>query len=206
MSDTAACGRSINQKDKHGALMSWATPVLGLSGSTEWVMPILSYWNSSFIRKADGQYVGLIPAVSKDWVIAPKTGTFGGVSACLGKIQIMLGREPFLKLHSFRAFIPTCAAQLQFDLEKRRKLGRWSANSAMPDHYDRAACASELATRCQILDSLAEGWRPAKEFEIPTNSKMRAKQIADGDSDSVASETSETSSAYEEVDISKLGE
>ena len=149
---------------------------------------------------------GLIPAVDKDWAILPKLGTFGGVRAALAKIERMIGRTPILHLHSFRSFMPTCAAQLQFDLEKRRKLGRWSASSMMPDKYDRATCATELATRARVINSFAEGWRPAKEFEIPSLPGFLNVKEKKSDSDSVASETSETSSMSVEEDISKIYE
>ena len=164
------------------------------------------FWNSALIRKPSGAYVGLFPAVRKDWSILPKAGTFGGVGAALKSIELMLGRTPFLRLHSFRSFIPTCAAQLQFDLEKRRKLGRWSATSMMPELYDRATCASELATRSKVLDSLAEGWRPAKEFEIPETFGVAGRLGTNVDSDSVASESSSGTASQSEVDISKLYE
>ena len=209
VSDSAVCGRSVDQKDKHGALMTWATPALGLSGSTEWTLPILSFWNNRTAKKADGAFIPLFPAVSKDWCILPMAGTSGGVQPCLARVELFMGREPLLKLHSFRTFIPTCAGQLQLDMDKRRKLGRWSATSTMPDRYDRAVCASELATRSKVLDEIAHGWRPAADFEIPVlpgAAKRKGRNNENETEDSVATDSSETSSVSEEVDISKLYE
>ena len=43
VSNTAFIGRSINAKDKEESLMTWATPLEGVSKG-EWYMPIIDYW------------------------------------------------------------------------------------------------------------------------------------------------------------------
>ena len=201
-SDTAVCGVSVDQKDKHGALINWATPALGLNGNTNWFQPLLSFWGDVTVNKSHQDFHYISPAVNKDWKILPKAGTNGTAQTCLGRIEKLMGRSPLLKLHSFRSFMPTCAGQLQYDLDKRRKLGRWSATSTMPDRYDRSVCATELATRSGILTEMSQGWRPAREFEIPDAPGIKLGS----DSDSVASETSDGTLSSKEVDISKLDE
>ena len=143
--------------------------------------PCESARDSICFRKGAGSSVGGFRGLRLGYAeIIPMVGTFGGVIAFLCKIQRLIGREPFLKLHSFRAFIPTCAEQLQFGMEKRRKLGRWSATSTIPDRYDRAAGAPELATRNKMSGSFAEGWRQSKEFGIPTSGGTLGRRGKDG--------------------------
>ena len=76
----------------------------------------------------------------------------------------------------------------------------------MPERYDRATCASELATRSKVLAEFAAGWRPAGEFEIPEYHGIIKKRKKGKESDSAATDTSETSPEEGEVDISKLYE
>ena len=73
-------------------------------------------------------------------------GTYAVTQNALGRIEIFTDRAHGLKLHFFRSRMPMCASQLYFPIEKRRKLGRWSANRLTPEHYDRAVCTAELAT------------------------------------------------------------
>ena len=205
-SDTAACGRSVDQKCKFGTIKPWATPLTGLNGNTGWVQPTLDFWDTQVSKFGQGVLRTLIPAVSDEWDIIDRIGSDGVVRAGLARLGSFVGRDPSLKLHSFRRFIPTCAGQLEFGLSKRRKLGRWSAKSIMPEKYDRATCAAELAVRFRVLNSVAGDWRPAAEFEIPEIPDLKINTAKHEGSDSVNSETSGSSTASKEIDISKLDE
>ena len=43
-SGTALCGIGVNTKDRSGDIMSWATPLMGLSWTENWFKPILDFW------------------------------------------------------------------------------------------------------------------------------------------------------------------
>ena len=73
--------------------------------------------------------------------------------------------------HGFRHILVSIGQQLRFqnivserDLER---LGHWSKGSIMPDKYDSAAGVSELRARTALLDVVRNGWRPAKEGDLP---------------------------------------
>ena len=73
--------------------------------------------------------------------------------------------------HSFRHFLVESGQQLRClkicddaDLER---LGHWAKGSEMPNNYDNAAGVSELMARVKIMNALRQGWRPAREGEIP---------------------------------------
>ena len=44
-SGSAIVGVWVNNKDKTGELMTWATPLVGLSGNRNWAKPIFDLWN-----------------------------------------------------------------------------------------------------------------------------------------------------------------
>ena len=68
----------------------------------------------------------------------------------------------------------------------------------MPDHYDRAECATELRLRSGILDKIRGGWRHTKAFEVPPSMGMQRRDeermVKENEStDSSVSSASETS-------------
>ena len=38
----------------------------------------------------------------------------------------------------------------------------------MPERYDRSVCANELLLRNTIVNKMADGWKPADAFHLPT--------------------------------------
>ena len=191
VSDTAVCGKSVNQKSKGWALMTWAAPLSGLTKSALWVVPIRDFWVKLRKKFPDSEYLYLCPTLNKGDVTG-KRATNGAAQAGLNALIAAVGRSDRVTLHSFRGWLPTCASQLQFEREKREKLGRWGPGSIMPELYDRAVCATELSLRNDILTSITEkGWRPAASFEIPGKvKKVRLPAVLS----SSASDTSETES------------
>ena len=78
-------------------------------------------------------------------------------------------QDPFVwSLHSPRFYFPSLASQLRYSLEERRALGRWGPASGMPVRYDRARCVTELLMKTEILGKLGSGFRPANDFELPS--------------------------------------
>ena len=69
-------------------------------------------------------------------------------------------------------------------------LGHWAPGSDMPDHYDRAYCAAELRLRDSVLARVADGWAPARAFEIPKTTNEPEAPLESSSAD----ETSETPS------------
>ena len=67
-----------------------------------------------------------------------------------------------------RAWLPTCASQLGWSEDDRRRLGHWAPGSHMMDTYDRALCTTELRQRNSIFGKIAnDGWTPTKSSDVP---------------------------------------
>ena len=145
--------------------------------------------------------------VDKDWDVNPKKrATHGVAQAALARICGNSGFEKGYTLHSPRNWFSTCAGQLLYTREHREKLGRWAPGSVMPDHYDKAVCATELRLRSEITQRINNGWRPSKEYEIPDIALSAVKTEMDlgGKSSSDAESTSVLSSDLDaDEDITK---
>ena len=181
---TVIGGSSINQKSKGGGLISWAAPRRGLRSNGAWANPVISYWGK--FKPKEGEYRFLYPFVNAKWdVDTKKRGTNGVTQATFTRLELLLGFPPLIKLHSPRCWFATYARQLLFSKEERTVLGHWRPNSAMPDVYDRAECATELVLRGKILSKIQSGWRPAGAFELPnTPTEDLAESPADSTSES----------------------
>ena len=114
---------------------------------SEWFNPVLEHWVN--IRPSEtGGRVPIFPKLPKDWGILENIGaTAGETHAALTRLQRELGLEPYPKLHSARAWWPTCARKLLYCREGREQLGNWDPGGLMPDRYYRANCAEELRLR-----------------------------------------------------------
>ena len=144
--------------------MYWATPRAGLRPKSSWFEPIIKLWAK--VKPKEGKFRTIFPHVSNEWVIDyHRAGTFGVVQARINLLVKEFGATQ-AKLHSFRNWGPTCARQLRFPREEREVIGHWAPGSRMPDHYDKAVCATELKLREAMLAKLREGWRPSKDFEV----------------------------------------
>ena len=192
-SGTALCGSGVNAMDKTGELMS--PPPTGLSGTTNWSMPILDFGGRLNYNKANrGQFKSLFPHVGNEWKIALKrSASFGLVQSKLTKIAMSLGYTNKYNLHSFRGWGPTCANQLNPPREERERLGHWAPGGMMPDSYDKAVCATELKLRGEIFSEIRPGWRPPNAFQVRTPERPANTQTAAGSE--TESDTSETSTS-----------
>ena len=202
-STSAIVGKSIDQK-RDGEIMTWATPADGTVDG-KWYIPILEHWKA-IAPTVPGTFAPLFPYFEKDWSINNgRKSTAGTVQAALNRLQQELKCNARLRIHSARAWLPTCARQLLYPREDREKLGRWAPGSVMPDRYDRAVCSTELRLRYEILSKVREEqWRPTNSFEVPSERRTTEKTSENTNDDDTSSmeSTSETSSA--EIDISDL--
>ena len=194
-SDTAICGLSVNQKDKNGDLIQWATPREGLTKTMFWAAPLLRFWKKHKPSK-QGRVIFIFPYVSNDWTIDPnRAATNGTAQAALNRIITHFGLTMKVTLHSPRNWAATCAHQLKYPREERETIGHWAPGSLMPDRYDRAVCSTELRIRNDIFSRIRdEGWQPTPAFEIPGGKKGAATKTAENKHEtSTAASTSETS-------------
>ena len=148
--------------------------------------------------KKKKDHISLFPHVSNDWALdLSKKGTYGVVQAAIARMETRFGFPKQMKVHSARNWFATCAGQLLYGREHREKLGRWAPGSIMPDHYDRAECATELRLWAEIIEKVQSGWRPSKAFEVPGFEMQREdeeRQRKENEStDSEMPDTSETS-------------
>ena len=173
---------SIDQRAKDGELISWAAPRRGLRSNGAWANPLISYWGK--FKPRGGEYRHLYPSVTAKWVVGTKKrGTFGVTHAAFTKLLRLLGCPPLIKLHSPRCWFATYARQLLFGKEERTSIGRWRPGSAMPDVYDRAECAAELAPRDKIVSKIQSVRRPSGDFELPNTGE---EDLADSSADSIS--------------------
>ena len=66
-SASSLCGSGVDAKEKTGGLMTCATSLTGLSGTTSWARPILDYWGLlNFNKVRRGRFKPLAPNVDND--------------------------------------------------------------------------------------------------------------------------------------------
>ena len=145
-------------------------PIIGLLGNSHWSKPIFDYCEKFPIRP-NGEPNGfrsLFPHVSPhEWKINyRRCAPFAFAQGKLRDIASTFGFSKKCKLHSFRAWAPTCATQLGGHREDRGRLSHWAPGSAMPDRYDRAICTTELKVRERIFAKFRAGRRPLGAFQV----------------------------------------
>ena len=85
-SETALVCVSVNTKEKEGCLMTWATPVDGITRG-KWYKPILQHWGLIAPRVEEGR-VSLFPYFEKDRTLNfVKKSTGGAVQAALNRLE-----------------------------------------------------------------------------------------------------------------------
>ena len=94
-------------------------------------------------------------------------GTYGNCLNVMQWIHQRLKLAQGYTLHSPRFYLPSLAGQAGLPLELRRSLGHWGPNSLMPIRYDQARCATELAAKKVLWQTLAGGFTPSGDFEVP---------------------------------------
>ena len=166
-SKTAMCGRSVNQKDPTGPTIQLAAVRKGIRSDGAWINPIAGFWGK-YKPPGAGRYQCLVPYLSPTWVVGYSRQRSGNVfQHAIRRAELHLGFPPMLTRHSPRTWFATCARQLLVSKGERNMLGHWAPNSDMPEHYDRAYCATELRIRNSVFLRVADGWVPARAFEVP---------------------------------------
>eukprot|EP00973_Karenia_brevis_P025664 3540764-Karenia_brevis.AAC.1 len=69
--------------------------------------------------------------------------------------------------HSFRHLYVTMGRQLNVGRDGLLEIGHWSANSMMPQHYDSAACTTELQVKKRVFDAVMSGWQLGGAGRVP---------------------------------------
>ena len=114
LSDSAVCGKSVNQKDKNRALATWSTHDTGIIRDATCVTPAHSFRYKPRKEFQKVEFLYLWHAVDNTRAILGKKATLGVAQAARGRLLIRLGAVHKLNLHSFRYRVHTCANQLQF--------------------------------------------------------------------------------------------
>ena len=70
-------------------------------------------------------------------------------------------------VHGLRSYYITALTQMRARRSDRERVGRWKANSEMPDKYDSIAGTAELLTRKRVADAVSSGWRLALPNQLP---------------------------------------
>ena len=109
------------------------------------------------------------PLCNEKWTLDPnKKALYPSALEMVRLISDELGfNKGELSLHSARNFLPTCASQLGWGLDDRRKVGHWAPGSEMPDKYDRAFCVTELRLRDNIFPKLMVAGPPQYRMRYP---------------------------------------
>ena len=171
VSETALCGHSRDLKKKGRPIFTWAAPLAGVQGMSCWARIVEQFWFSNPPLK--GGYRALFPLVDTEWKVKnDQAASYHVVLRMFRCLCTTLGfKDPKWTLHSPRAFFPTCANQLGWSEEDRRKIGHWAPGSVMMEHYDRAVCTTELRLRDDILRRVrTQNWVPTGSFEVPNAS------------------------------------
>ena len=165
---TAVCGRSIDKKLKSRPIITWGTPSQGFVSKGAWADPLFSIWEKT--PPVKGGHHSLYRFCDDSWEIDPtRRPPYYVVLKLFKKICEFLGhKDPKWTLHSARNWFPTCANQLGWSEDDRRKLGHWAPGSQMMEKYDRAVCTTELRLRSSIFGMITDSkWTPTAAFEVP---------------------------------------
>ena len=167
-SGTAICGRSIDRKLRSRPIITWATPSQGFITNGKWTDPLFSMWEKYPPLK--GGHHALYRFSDDSWEIDPtRRPPYFAVLKMFKKLCEFLGyKNPKWTLRSARNWFPTCASQLGWSEDDRRKLGHWAPGSYMMEKYDRAICTTELRLRSSIFGMITDKkWEPTPAFEVP---------------------------------------
>ena len=229
-SETAICGRSIDRKLKSRPIITWATPAQGFLSEGKWDGPLFSIWEKH--PPAKGGRHALYRFADDSWEVDPTLRPpYFTVLKMFRKTCEFLGyKNPKWTLHSARNWFPTCANQLGWSEDDRRRLGHWAPGSFTMEKYDRDICTTELRLGSSIFGTITDNkWEPTPAFEVPkplansldanqtnpqvTNEKTieqvtthveRIEAVSDDDSSTSSMTWDNKSDGLSEVDIADL--
>jgi hypothetical protein len=172
---TALAGRSWRIKNQGTRTRPWAAVRVGISGD-DWAAPFVALRDEVLRGHPDADWCP--PRPDGDDLLPGLPATYADALLAMRRLLT----EPPLSLdwteactfslHSWRHWLPTATNQLNVAKEDRCTVGHWSANSAMPDRYDAAACVRELAVKSAVVAAYRRGWRRVGDFEIPLPEPM----------------------------------
>ena len=160
---------SCKTKRPHGLDWPWACPRLGVTGSKDWVAPLVEFRQAHL--KANGhepQFTS--PRIDHMWQLESAVGaSYAPTRRKLALMCTALGDTSGEShtLHSPKNFLPTAAMQRNFNTRELNIIGHWSSSSKMPERYDRSVCSNELLLRNTIMSKFNEGWTTAPSFHLP---------------------------------------
>ena len=174
--DTALCRRPRDLKQKGGPIFVWASPLNGLQGNSAWASVLGGFWSKQPPLK--GGRRAFSPFVDSNWVV--NEGRAAGYNVAIRMFRVLRATLGFgntiWTLHSERAWLPTCANQLGWNADDRRKIGHMAHGSVMMDHYDRAAYTTELRLRDAISRKVrARNWEPTGHLKYRMISRIRSR-------------------------------
>ena len=156
-------------KKPHGLDWPWACPIMGMTGTKEWIQPILDY-RDAHLRTNGVLPSFTFPCVNHVWELeSAKAAPYSATRRKLALLCTALGdpNGELYTLHSPKNLFPTAANQMNFDRRELNIIGNWSSPSRMPERYDRAVCATELLLRNTIIQRFVSGWGLTPSFHLP---------------------------------------
>ena len=139
-----AHGTLLRSKTKkpHGLPRQRACPRLGVTGSTEWITPLLDF-HITHEKRNGSRPSFLFPTLDRRWEPGKaEPAAYVNTRRKLALICTGLNDHEGEKytLHSPKNFLHTAATQMNFQTRELNVIGRWSSNSRMGERYDRSVC------------------------------------------------------------------
>ena len=160
---------SCKTKRPHGLDWPWACPRLGVTGSRDWVAPLVEFRQAHL--KANGHEPQFtFPRIDHLWQLESAVGaSYASTRRKLALMCTALGDTSgeSYTLHSPKNFLPTAAMQMNFSTRELNVIGHWSSSSKMPERYDRSVCSNELLLRNTIMSKFNDGWTTVPSFHLP---------------------------------------
>ena len=157
-------------KKQHGQFWPWACPRQGLTGSRDWVQPLIDM--RAAFRKVNGDEPSFtFMKVDQNWqVLAAEAAPYSTTRRRLALVCVALGDKDgdTYTLHSPKNLFPTAANQLSFDQRELNIIGHWSSTSRMPGHaMPRRALVSMGSRHLGLLGLKPSDCYPLTFFDSP---------------------------------------
>ena len=172
VNDDSVRGALLASKTKnfHGQNWPRACPRSGIAATGDWVKPLMEMRQTYLVVNSHEMQFPF-PRIDHNWqLVEAGPASYSTTRRKLAILRFGLGDPDGEKytLRSPKISLPTAANQMNFEQRELAAIGHWSANSKMPDRYDRSVCASELLLRNTIIRQMAAGWDMAASFHLPS--------------------------------------
>lgn len=152
VNDDAAHGTILSCKTRkvRGQFWPWACPMQGLTGSKDWVQPLLNI-RTAYSKVNGDDLAFTFMKTDHNWeVVAAEPAPYSTTRRKLAIVCAALGGKDgeAYPLHSPKNLLPTAANQLSFDQRELNIIGHWSSTSRMPGRIvpRRALALKEVST------------------------------------------------------------